>query len=771
MDFGRNSNNLRIITLILIIVLLCQLSFGKVIYVDDDAIGANIGSNWTNAIIYLQDALLLAYFYDKPVEIRVAQGIYTPDKGVGIAPGDRDASFQLINGVTIKGGYAGVSERDPNVRDIKLYKTILSGDLNQDDGADFTNNSENSYHVVTGSGTDGSAIFDGCTVTAGNSHRPRSSGRRSPSPSLIDQGGGMYNNYGSPSIINCTFMENSAGYGGGMYNFLSNPNILNCIFTGNSAISEGGAIYNDMSSPKLTNCTFSENSGQDGGGGMFNQNSSPMLADCNFIGNSTETQGGGMHNLYSSPVLLSCIFSENSANTTGGGIYNVSSAPVLTNCIFRENSARLNGSGICNDYSIFPRINTGEMLLRNCTFYGNVTERGGWAFYQYNSGNSWPSEFYPPENRQTTLINCIFWGNIPEEINSIQSIWSPGREGLELNLEVIFCNVRGGFPGQGNINIDPQFVDPNNGDFHLKSQAGRWDTASETWVIDTISSPCIDAGDPNTPIASERFPNGDRINIGAYGGTTEASLSPLWLIPDSPGKAFNPYPTDGAVGAEINPTLSWSSGDYAIAHDVYFGTNYDNVNNATVTNPLDVLVSEAQVSTNYTPGTLGYNRTYFWRIDEIDAYDNKTKGDIWLFTTTSGVKGRTCFLPNTPVWADGEFVPISTVAAGQIAGALNTAIVEKLQEHVGMYECRDVILENGNCISVVESHLFMLESGMWISSKNLQSGMKLKTMNGAITIESVRKREMPYVGKVYNLKVSGTHQYMVGEDAVIVRDY
>ncbi len=86
-----------------------------------------------------------------------------------------------------------------------------------------------------------------------------------------------------------------------------------------------------------------------------------------------------------------------------------------------------------------------------------------------------------------------------------------------------------------------------------------------------------------------------------------------------------------------------------------------------------------------------------------------------------------------------------------------------------MYECRDIVLENGNCISVVELHNFMLESGLWVSSQNLKSGMKLKTMNGSVAIESVTLREMPYVGKVYNVKVSN-HQYMVGEDAVIVRD-
>jgi hypothetical protein len=186
-----------------------------------------------------------------------------------------------------------------------------------------------------------------------------------------------------------------------------------------------------------------------------------------------------------------------------------------------------------------------------------------------------------------------------------------------------------------------------------------------------------------------------------------------------------------------------------------------------------VLVSQAQVNTYYAPGTLTSDRIYYWRVDEIDGDGIITKGDVWLFITTSvGPKGRgTCFLPDTPVLVDGEFIPISTVTPGQIAGASNTAVVEKLQEHVGMYDCRDIILESGNCISVVESHLFMLESGMWIASQNLKSGMKLKTMNGSITIKSVRKREMPYVGKVYNVKVGNTHKYMIGEDAVIVRDY
>jgi hypothetical protein len=81
-----------------------------VLYVDDDAPGANDGSSWENAYNFLQDALTAADTLPRPVEIRVAQGTYKPDQGAGITPGDREATFQLVNGVTIKGGYAGFGE-------------------------------------------------------------------------------------------------------------------------------------------------------------------------------------------------------------------------------------------------------------------------------------------------------------------------------------------------------------------------------------------------------------------------------------------------------------------------------------------------------------------------------------------------------------------------------------------------------------------------------------------------------------------------------------
>ena len=209
----RNSRILRLILFILILAVLCPFAQGKVIYVDDDATGANVGSSWMYAVNSLQDALLLANFYDKPVEIRVAQGIYTPDNGIGIRPGEREASFELINKVTIKGGYAGLGNPDPNARNIELYETILSGNLGNDD-----RKNDNSYHVVTGNGTDNSAILDGFVVTGGRDYRYE---RDSESIPLypIGHGAGIYNSAGSPTVNDCTFVDNHANAGGGgMYN-------------------------------------------------------------------------------------------------------------------------------------------------------------------------------------------------------------------------------------------------------------------------------------------------------------------------------------------------------------------------------------------------------------------------------------------------------------------------------------------------------------------------------------------------------------------------
>jgi hypothetical protein len=473
----------------------------RIIYVDDDAAGANDGSSWEDAYVYLQDALVDANSTEKPVEIRVAQGIYKPDQGANQTLGDLEATFQLINGVTLKGGFAGLGEPITNDRNVDVYETILSGDLNNNDRKVVdpydlswweSNRVENSYHVVTGSSTDETAVMDGFNIMSGaanNIHTIWSA----VSPSNDEKnwsGGGMYNVLGSPTIINCTFTLNwAASKGGGIYNSGGNPTLIRCTFFENSADWYGGGMYNLDSIPILTSCTFSGNFARQGysaaGGGIYNRESSPILTNCKFIGNWSFINGGGVCNQESNPTLTNCIFVRNSAQNDGGGIYNWQSSLSATNCTFTQNLAQ-NGS-----------------------------------ILSYESSKRWPLP------NSLKLINCILWDGGNE-------IWNNDA----LPIDITYSDIQGGWPGIGNIDADPLFAsigywadvnDPNaiwiDGDYHLKSLAGRWDPVSESWIIDDVTSPCIDAGDTNSPVGDEPEPNGGRINMGAYGGTAEASKS------------------------------------------------------------------------------------------------------------------------------------------------------------------------------------------------------------------------------------------------------
>lgn len=162
------------------------------------------------------------------------------------------------------------------------------------------------------------------------------------------------------------------------------------------------------------------------------------------------------------------------------------------------------------------------------------------------------------------------------------------------------------------------------------------------------------------------------------------------------------------------------------------------------------------------------------RTDSLLVHDPKGKGS----RSTPPPKGRACFPAETPVWIDGALAPISEVTPGQtIRGSHRTTPgarpdrVEKVQEHAGTFECRDIVLENGNRISVVGAHCFMLDSGKWIAAQNLTSGSALRTLHGTVRIESVTLRAVPYTGEVYNLTISGSDAYAVGKDALIVRDF
>lgn len=681
----------------------CEISVGKIIYVDKIAAGANDGSSWDDSYNFLQDALADANELEKPVEIRLAQGSYSPDQDKLNPEGtaEREATFQLVNGVALKGGYAGLGAMDPNARDEVLFETALAGDIRS---TGFGGG--NSYHIVTGSGTNETAILDGIIIAGGNADGPRL-GEKPDYDYQLRYGAGLYNDAGSPTLINCVFTDNSAYMGGGgMYNANgSNPTLVDCIFNWNSAV-DGCGIYNSNSNPILTGCVFNTNVAQNNGGGMYNEQSSPILADstfidnsgrcgggiyniesnpmltdCTFITNTTLTirstdnslsGGGGIYNDQSNPSLNNCIFTENSAYAAlsnfggamcnsdksnpslnnclfsanwsenyGGGIYNSESSPILTDCVFNGNWAEEYGGGMCNIQSdptltgcslvwnwaavvtsyhdSYPSgagmyNEASSPILSGCVISGNYAEGDGSGIYNSGGGpeldnciiaGNWTADFGGGAYNQAgnlTLTNCTFFGNIAYEGNALACdspqqdspgnvemvnciLWDGGNEiwnNDDSIITITYSNIRGGFSGDGNIDSDPLFAqegywvdsydpniivepdDPNaswtDGDYHLRSQAGRWDPNGESWVTDDFTSSCVDAGDPYSPVAFESSPNGGIINMGAFGGMTEASKSPSGLnskYGGGIGEPNNPYLIYTAeqmntIGAEPN---------------------------------------------------------------------------------------------------------------------------------------------------------------------------------------------------------------------------
>jgi hypothetical protein len=103
---------------------------------------------------------------------------------------------------------------------------------------------------------------------------------------------------------------------------------------------------------------------------------------------------------------------------------------------------------------------------------------------------------------------------------------------------------------------------------------------------------------------------------------------PVWSFSIPPRTAYNPDPTDGAESVELNVKLSWRPGFDAKLHTVYFGDNFEDVNDANGGIPQGI--------TTYTPGPLELGKTYYWRVDEIDGFETH-KGDIWSFITGGAV--------------------------------------------------------------------------------------------------------------------------------------
>ena len=115
------------------------------------------------------------------------------------------------------------------------------------------------------------------------------------------------------------------------------------------------------------------------------------------------------------------------------------------------------------------------------------------------------------------ISNSIFWDNDGEDLFGCGARYS--------------C-VEDGDAGEGNISTDPLFADAAGGDYHLRSERGRYRATTDEWILDEVTSPCVDAGEPWIRPTKERMPNGARLNMGAFGGTYYASMSEWRILGD-----------------------------------------------------------------------------------------------------------------------------------------------------------------------------------------------------------------------------------------------
>ncbi|MBC8526794.1 MAG: hypothetical protein H8D22_08050, partial [Candidatus Cloacimonetes bacterium] len=270
----------------------------------------------------------------------------------------------------------------------------------------------------------------------------------------------------SAVLTGFTITNGNTGYGGGIHCNDSSPSLKSLSIKDNFSSPRGGGIYCIESSPCLENITITDNSTDQGGGLYCRNNSNPILQNVSITGNTATNFGGGLLCRYNSnPSLYNVTIIGNStlgAIGWGGGIYCTESSPSLVNVTITDNSA-WHGGGIHCQYDCSPN-----------------------------------------------LLNSILWDNTPEEIYFY-------HDGEPNTITISYSDIDGGSAGivtnnngtvywlEGNIDADPLFADPENGDYHLS-----WDNFP---IEDTTKSPCIDAGDPDPQYND---PDGTRNDMGAY---------------------------------------------------------------------------------------------------------------------------------------------------------------------------------------------------------------------------------------------------------------
>jgi hypothetical protein len=491
------------------------------VYVDYSASGNNDGSSWANAFSSLQDAL------DEVVtgqDIWVAKGTYYPSVEVG-GMGDRSKAFQMVNGVTIYGGFAGTETATTERTDYsagEINETILSGDIGT-----IGVNTDNCYHVIhhpTGSGINNTAVIDGFSITKGYAD----------GTNYDNDGAGMNNDNASPTVRNCIFSDNHAtGSGGGLRNFRSSQTIItNCTFTNNSAVMGGGILNsNTYSYTTISNSTFTFNSAAGfGGGAIGNESTSHSnISNCVFSENTTVGYAGGAIEAGQFSIIncTSCTFFNNTTDKNGGAVGLFTAGGEFVNCLFYNNSATGTTS---RGGAIEQNSSTNDFSLINCTFSGNSSTivGGGVSLTSTSSGTR-------------TIINTIAWNNYAAGSPEIYI----SNEGVSIGYTCIkggIGSITNATDAGNNVDINPHFSDAGIDNYTL-----------------AYHSSCKNVGDnsANTESYDIRGEGHDRIqestiDMGAFEYTSVTD--PTYALSTWTGETDTDWNVDGNWSGNDDPT-------------------------------------------------------------------------------------------------------------------------------------------------------------------------------------------------------------------------
>jgi predicted outer membrane repeat protein len=287
------------------------------------------------------------------------------------------------------------------------------------------------------------------------------------------EGGGIFMfNYAAPTITGCTIDGNYttayATMAGGMYCSFSSPVVQDTVISNNTSKYGAGVVIREYSEAAFSNCTISNNeAGYDMGGVYCLEYSSARFSECAISGNTALAEhgdgyGGGVGiSIESTATLKDCLLWQNHAAGPGGAVivYGSGSSLNVINSIFWDNETNSFGGGIYNFFA--------SAMVTNSTFWRNTAGSGGGGFYNLAADSF-------------TLTNSILWANTADQVSG-----DP--------ITAIYSDIEGGHPGAGNIDANPFFQDPANGDFHL-----------------SLHSPCIDTGSNLVLIMPEHDFEGDK---------------------------------------------------------------------------------------------------------------------------------------------------------------------------------------------------------------------------------------------------------------------